>query len=177
MAHRILNFGVDYGQPGVVAPLNYPNALAATAVTANQGYFARFFLSSPLTIDTISVYVTTGSAPTTINMDVAIYNDLLTTRIVSSGATASALVTNLVQDTGFTATVLSAGTAYYAAFACDSALPSLGMATWPGTAGSTLFGAGAPHAAALTRAASYPLPADASSATVAAAVPIMGVKT
>jgi hypothetical protein len=168
----VKGFGPSRDPDTIFAPDRYPYLPAPAALTANRAYFAMILPPYPITLDEIRFLVTTGSG-VAIGLDVGIYDGSLQL-LASVGAGTQTLTSNTVSGLFLGVDVLlEPGFPYYLALASDSALPSLWAATWPGTAGGQFFGSGMGDAAAFERDASYPLPADASSATVSSAVPIL----
>lgn len=164
-----LNVDRDNGQAGILAPSTPRFGLAPTALVANQVYLLRFVPSRTMTITRLGFRVTTASG-TDDPVMVGIY-DAAATRVVASAALTGLLNSTGTKSATVAATVLTAGSVYYAAIAANSAA-ALSFAAGIGDG----FGAAAPAAEILTKAASYPLPTTLSGLAVADAGPALWVR-
>ena len=162
------NYSFTLGLPGILVPQhsNFAGSITALGVTAaNQGRLFRFVLSEPLALALVAFEVTTLDA-TDPDIDVAIYDATLTTRIASTGPTAGKATSTGVKSMALTAN-LAAGVAYWAGLSCETttaqfrgiasnsvalllgntvttsvAASSSGVGTWPASSPTVTFGSG-----------------------------------
>lgn len=120
------SIGQDFAQLANITTLNP----AITSGTANRAVFIPFTIDQPVTVN--ALFYATGSALNAGNIDLGIY----TTdgvRIVSTGSTAQAGGSNVIQKIPITPVTLGPGT-YYMAFVNNNA--STG---WSGILGTNLL--------------------------------------
>lgn len=126
----------DNKQQGLYVPIHPGGASNNITLVANRGWAMRFVPSRAMTIQSIafSVFTAAGSND---NADVGIYDSALATKLVSSGATAGKLNATGVQSIAVTATTLSPGVVYYAAFSSGA------IGTTAGAVAGASIGSGA----------------------------------
>lgn len=151
----------DNGQAGLLAPTS--GAVGPTAVTlvANQAFVVRFVPSRDMTITKIGFVVSTAASIDD-PVDVGIFDATLA-RLVSLGATLGLLNSLGVKAPAIAATLLRAGTVYYAALSCGAiggtAAQVLG-AQFSIANFASIFGASPPQVECALKGASHPLPAS-----------------
>jgi hypothetical protein len=169
----------DLGFAGLVAPSAWWNGYPATgAVAANRTYCARVVPSRNMRIISLA-FVTTVASDTNDNVDVGIYNGSGTTKLASSGASASGWNGTGVKNIALSAAVdLVAGNTYYAAIATPAAFggttPQLLLSTSTGVT-SSLFGASIGLYTSFYHNAGGTLPSPLVVAS-AVAVPILAIR-
>lgn len=106
----------DNGQPGMIAPSTLGWSAAGTATAASTGRIARVVPSRNMTVVNLGFWVSAWTAGDTANpnVDLCIYNAALTTKLATTGATASKLNSVGRKTVPLTSSLaVSAGIAYY----------------------------------------------------------------
>lgn len=159
----------DNGQAGIVAP-GAVSTRTSTALTANRAYAVRFVPSRRMVITKINFRLSTVSG-TDDPVDVGIVSSA-GAKLVTSGATTGKLnSTTGTKSVTIAATILNAGTVYYAVLAANSTA----TLEFAGVVGDA-FGTAMPQAEALYKATSYPIPTSLTAMTVTDSAPMLWVR-
>lgn len=164
---------------GVLTPWMAGWTTSTVTPPANRAYFGRFVAPRDMTIALIA-FVTTVAATNDDACDVGIYSSSLA-RIVSAGATTGKMnATAGVQTISITATPLTKGTVYYAAFSYG-AVGGTAATLWsigPAGAnnGSIIFGSTVPSLIQGKADTSHPLPNPLVSGGNISGVPVLALR-
>jgi hypothetical protein len=170
------------GQTGLIAPTSKGWTPGGLGVSAGLAYLVRFVPSRTLYVSKIAFAVSTASG-TDDAFDVGIYS-AAHSRIVSSGAKTSAsggvtgggMNSTGVKVVDVTATVLDAGTAYYAALSVAATGATVRGANFGDNTAAQLFGTAAGTAEAFSKSSSHPLPASIATPSAGALVPVLAIR-